>query len=192
MQTFFRTAILLVLVAGVSRPAEAAKKCREPGIPNPFGIFGCKSTFTKEGTSDVGGNKDDTLQTRKKRLSWWIYTDETLKLEFQNFDYCPGTFTVEGNSYENCPPFTVKDKKAGWTVVKLKAKDEAAGRTVKFDIVITDIVSSNTIDPQIEIDTDPKMNFLWIVLLPIVGLVVVTLVTLWFIRASRRKQRGAR
>jgi hypothetical protein len=196
MKTLFRVAVLLALVAGVTRPAEA-KDCHEPPVPDVGHVWGCKSTFTIEGSPDVGGNEGDKLQTRRGRLWWWIQTDASIKVEFKNFKlikdgtpYCPGTFRVEGNSYTDCQ-FTVKDKQEGWTLVRFAANDDAGKKAVKFDIVITDIVKSNTIDPQIEIDTGYGMNLLLIVL-PIVGLVGVTLVTLWFIQASRRKRREAR
>jgi hypothetical protein len=199
MATLFRIGVLLALVAGVTRPAEAAKTCREPVIADPLGIWGCGSTFTKSGTSDVGGNKDDKLQARSKRLWWWIHTDENIKIEFRNFNeygtstpYCPGTFKVDGTSYTNCQ-FTVKDNQPGWTVVKFKGDQGAVGKTVKFDIVITNNGTPYTIDPQIEIDTDHNLAFQWIVAVAVVSLLaLVTLVTFGLIRLFRRGSGEAR
>jgi hypothetical protein len=205
MKTLFRTAVLLVLVAGVSRPAEA-KDCHERLVPDVFGIWGCSSSFTKEGTPDVGGDKADILQARHKRLWWWIHSDDRIKIELKEFKVkaqapgtlppdCPGTFKIDGTTvaYPGHCEFTVVDKHAGWTLVKLAVDSGAIGATYKFKIVITDDKGPYEIDPEIEIDTAHNMFFQLIVLLPVVGLlIVVTLVTVRLIRMFRRRSGEAR
>lgn len=198
MKTFIRAAALFMLVVGIPRPSEAAKSCREPVIADPFGIWGCGSSFTKAGTSDVGGNKDDKLQPRSKRLWWWIHSDATIKIEFKNFNlypsggpYCPGTFTVNGNAYTTCD-FTVVDKQETWTLVKFKADPASVDKTVKFDIVITDSSGSYTIDPQIEIDTDHNSFFAAAVAAAIGATLALVLivVTVVLFRRFRRQSGG--
>jgi hypothetical protein len=200
MKTLFRVGVLLALVAGTARAAEAAKKCREPLNPdNPSGEYqGCASNFTTSGTSDVGGAKDDKLQPLFRNLTWVISSSEAIKIEFNNFvlngtdtPYCPGKFTVNNRPVAKDCDFTVLDG-AGTVRVIFKAKSGSVGKTVKFDIVITDKATGTprTIDPQIEIDTGNNM-LPFVVVAPIVLLFFV-IVTFGLIRLFRRRSGEAR
>lgn len=201
MKTLFRVGVLLALVAGTARAAEA-KDCREPLFPDgPFdgNYHGCTSNFTQSGTLDVGGAKDDKLQPIFKRLSWVISTSEAIKIEFNNFvlndgtntAYCPGKFTVNNNPVAKDCDFTVLDG-ASKVRVRFKADRLSVGKTFKFDIVITnkDTGTPKKIDPQIEIDTGH--NFLQFVVVAPIVLLFVVIGTFGLIRLLRRRSGKAR
>jgi hypothetical protein len=159
-------ALCLGSSALVAEGGRTKKTCHEPWVHLSWSWwFSCNTTFDTNGSADVGGQADDRLKTRQKKLVWWIEGKHNLSIAFNRFtsetdsteDGCPGNFFVDGTPATKPCDFLMPSR-AGQQKLELMATG-TPGHIYKFYIVLmrNDVKPPQiirTIDPELEMDTD--------------------------------------